>query len=73
MEDNYSTIGDSQAQGDLDRTLVDGLAESDINELRQLSEELQQLGLEILSLLAETSISMENFLKTTKNKELSRS
>lgn len=49
------------------------MAESDINELRQLSEELQQLRLEILSLLAETPISMEKFLKTTKNKELSRS
>ena len=48
-------------------------AESDINKLRQLNEELQQLRLEILSLLDETLISMENFVKTTKKKELSRS
>ena len=48
-------------------------AESDINKLRQLNEELQQLRLEILSLLGETLISMENFVKTTKKKELSRS
>ena len=38
-----------------------------------MNEELQQLRLEILSLLDETLISMENFVKTTKKKELSRS
>lgn len=48
------------------------LGEREINKLRQLNKELQQLRLEILSLLAETSILKEDFLKT-KEKEFTRS